>query len=278
MADEYSASDIQILKGLEAVRKRPGMYVGDTDDGTGLLQMLWEVFSNSLDQFLAGKCSSISVIIHSDNMIEVIDDGGGIRVDDIDGKSFLETVMTELHTTATFDDHAPHTHVGSILGLGVAVVNALSSKVEINTYRDGYHWSQLYSNSKPSNLNQLEKSDKVGTSFKFIPNESMFSNLDYDQREIRRRLNELSSLNPGLVLRFEDHRTIKIEMCSENGIVDLLSNINNNYGDKYSQIISGSAEYQGMSVGVAFRWQQYGNELRSFANQLCTLDGGTHDQ
>ena len=276
MADEYSPSDIKILSGLNAVRKRPGMFIGDTDDGTGLLQMLWEVFSNSLDQFLAGKCTTISVIIHANNMLEILDDGKGIRVDEINGKPFLEAVMTELHHTATFDGHAPHTHVGSILGVGIAVVNALSSKVEVNIYRDGYHWNQLYKDGEPSTLIKQGISAKTGTSFKFLPDETIFSNLDYDQSTIKRRLTELAYLNPGLKIQFEDHRTLKKEICSQRGISDFLEDIQNRGGDSYSSVIKGTTEFQGLSVDVAFCWHEYGNEVKSFANQLCTVDGGAH--
>ena len=276
MADTYDSSDIKIMKGLDAVRKRPGMYVGDTEDGTGLLQLIWEVFSNSLDQFLAHKCTTISVIIHADNMVEIIDDGEGIRVDKIDGIPLIEIVMTELHNTANYDGHAPHTHVGCIRGVGIAVVNGLSSKIEINSYRDGYRWSQQYSCGEPSKLIKHEATEKTGTSFKLLPDESVFSNLDYDERAIQTRLKELACLNPGLKIQFEDHRTIKKGFNSDNGIADFLSDIQNDFSDLSSPVISGSGESQGISVDVAFCWHQHGSRFKSFANQLCTVDGGAH--
>ena len=272
MSKEYTAADIKVLKGLDVIKKRPGMYIGNTDDGSGLLNMLWEVVSNSVDQFLAGHCTTISITLNSDNSIEISDDGVGISLDDMDGKTVLERVMTELHFTATFDGHAPHTHVGGIQGVGLSVVNALSSELQTDVLIDGFHWQQNFTNGEPSELRKLEPSDITGTTIKFTPSSSYFSSLEINQGDITKRLKELSCLNLGLKFKFEDLRIIKKEFFASEGICGLLDQTG------MEGLISGKAQSNGIAVEVAIGWSGHQKRVLSYANQLCTIDGGVHEK
>lgn len=273
MADNYDSSEIKILKGLEAILKRPGMYIGNTDDGTGLHQMLWEVVSNSLDLFMANQCTEITVILHSDNSVEVIDNGKGIPLDDREGKTFLERVMTELHCTATYDGHAPHTHVGGPYGIGLVVVNALSSYVEVNIFSKGMHYRQEFFNTQAKPVKKVGPSNKSGTSIRFSPNTEKFSNvLMYDEDLIMSRLKELSFLNKKIIINFIGRNLNKETYLYEQGLVTYLEQ----FEQVNSKIITVSDEYKGIKVDAAFAWSDHQGDMQSFANNLNTKEGGMH--
>ena len=271
--EKYDASSIKIIKGLDSVKKRPGMYIGNTDDGSGLHNMLWEVFSNSLDLFMINKCSEITVILHSDNSVEVIDDGYGLPIHNIDGKTFVERIMTELHFTATYDGHAPHTHVGGIHGVGISVVNALSSYVDINIYSKGEHYQQKFSYSKPKPMKEIGKTNNSGTSIRFLPDIAFFSNIViYNEGIIHQRLQEICYLNKNIIINFT-RKNLKTEtyIC-KNGLISYLSKIK----QINSEIIAITDEYNGIKVDIAFAWSDKKGHIQSFANNLSTTEGGTH--
>lgn len=273
MAEKYSSSDIKVLSGLEAVIKRPGMYIGDTEDGSGLHHMLWEIVSNSLDLFMVGKCSQIIVILHLDDSVEIIDDGKGISLDKVKGKTFLEIVMTEFHLTPTYDGHSPHTHAGGIHGVGLAIVNTLSSHIEVNIFSNGLHYQQTFTNAKPEPMKTLGKTDKSGTSIRLTPSKKYFSNITvFDENSIENRLKELSFLNAGIELIFVDKNRMKKKYTYKQGLASYLKQMN----QLTSKIISTTDEYNGVKVDVAFAWSNNNGDMQSFANNLNTKDGGLH--
>lgn len=273
MTHKYSSSDIKVLTGgINAVLKRPGMYIGNTDDGSGLHHMLWEIVSNSLDLFMVGQCTKITVILHADDSVEIIDDGNGIPLKDIEGKSFLEKVMTELHLTPTYDGHSPHTHAGGIHGVGLAVVNALSSRLEANIFSKGQHYRQIFYNAKPNLIKKIGKTDKSGTAIKFTPDKKYFTNITrFDDHLIKKRLEELSFLNAGLEVNFKG-KTEEITYKYKKGLLSYL----NRMDQITSKLISTTDEFSGVKVDVAFAWSNRKGHIQSFANNLNTKDGGLH--
>ena len=273
MAEKYSSSEIKVLSGMEAVLKRPGMYIGDTEDGSGLHHMLWEIVSNSLDLFMVGKCSQISIILHLDDSVEIIDNGKGIPLKNVEGKTFLEKVMTEFHLTPTYDGHSPHTHAGGLHGVGLAIVNALSSQVEANIFSNGLHYQQKFNNAKPDLMNEIGKTDKSGTSIRLTPNKKYFSNITkFDENLIENRLEELSFLNAGIELNFVGKNKTKKTYKYKKGLVSYLMQMN----QLTSKVISTSDECKGVKVDIAFAWSNNHGSMRSFANNLNTKDGGLH--
>ncbi len=286
----YQADSIKVLKGLEAVRKRPGMYIGDTDDGTGLHHMVYEVVDNSIDEALAGYCKNIDIDINSDDTITVRDDGRGIPVDIHKGekKSAAEVIMTQLHAGGKFD-HDSYKVSGGLHGVGVSVVNALSENLKLEIDRDGKKYFIEFKNGNAkSPLKIIGKSKNNGTIINFLPSKEIFSVTKFSSNIIQKRMRELAFLNKGVKISVNDFtqkKLKKIDFKFEGGIVEFVNYLdekreklqNKNGNDLFKKPIFIEGKKNDFIVECSLKWNAgYGEDVNSYTNNIFQKDGGTH--
>jgi DNA gyrase subunit B len=310
---DYGASSITVLEGLEAVRKRPGMYIGSTGE-RGLHHLIWEVVDNSVDEAMAGYASTVDVTIHEDGSVEVKDDGRGIPVAmHASGVPTVEVVMTQLHAGGKFDSDS-YAVSGGLHGVGISVVNALSTKVELQIARDGHRYKQTYDYAKPSPLETVGDTDETGTTVRFWADGKIFETLDYSFETVHRRLQEMAFLNKGLTINFTDERVAATDATEEelgetaeapktaeeeqadaavakpakvrkrtyhypDGLVDFVKHINRTKTAIHNSVVGFTGKGEGHEVEIAMQWNAgYSESVHTFANTINTHEGGTHEE
>ena len=286
----YQADSIKVLKGLEAVRKRPGMYIGDTDDGTGLHHMVYEVVDNSIDEALAGYCKNITVKMNSDGTITVNDDGRGIPVDIHKGekKSAAEVIMTQLHAGGKFD-HDSYKVSGGLHGVGVSVVNALSEKLKLEINRDGKKYFIEFKNGDAkSSLKAVGKSKDTGTQINFLPSKEIFSSTKFSANILTKRMRELAFLNKGIKITFIDGTQKKekiTEFKFEGGLLEFVQFLdekreklqNKNGNDLFKKPIYFEGQKENIEIECSLKWNAgYSEDIYPYTNNIHQKDGGTH--
>ena len=288
--NNYGAESIKVLKGLEAVRKRPGMYIGDTDDGSGLHHMVFEVVDNAIDEALAGYCKNINILINSDNSITVEDDGRGIPVDihKTEKVSAAEVIMTQLHAGGKFD-HDSYKVSGGLHGVGVSVVNALSKKLDLTIYRDSKEYFVTFSDGvTKKSLKKVGNTKKKGTKITFLPSNEIFSSIKFSSSILQKRMRELAFLNKGVSIVLSDETTTKkkeYKFKFDGGVTEFVKYINTkkqifvnkNEKEVFKKPVYVTGTKNNISVECAFEWNAgYSEEVLAFTNNINQKDGGTH--
>ncbi|TQM29588.1 DNA topoisomerase (ATP-hydrolyzing) subunit B [Nocardia bhagyanarayanae] len=307
---DYGASSITVLEGLEAVRKRPGMYIGSTGE-RGLHHLIWEVVDNSVDEAMAGYATRVDVTLLADGGVEVVDDGRGIPTGmHAQGIPTIEVVMTQLHAGGKFDSDA-YAVSGGLHGVGISVVNALSSRLEAEVDHDGYHWTQEYKDSKPGKLLQGEATKRTGTTIRFWPDPEIFETTTFNFETVARRLQEMAFLNRGLTITLTDERVSGSEVTDEvvsdtaeapkhldenapvaeepkvkvrtyhypGGLEDFVKHINRTKQPIHNSVVGFTGKGTGHELEVAMQWNSgYSESVHTFANTINTHEGGTHEE
>ena len=288
--NKYQADSIKVLKGLEAVRKRPGMYIGDTDDGTGLHHMVYEVVDNSIDEALAGYCKNIDVMMNADGTITVKDDGRGIPIDIHKGekKSAAEVIMTQLHAGGKFD-HDSYKVSGGLHGVGVSVVNALSEKLQLEIHRDGQKFFiEFKEGDAKSPLKKIGKSKETGTQITFLPSKEIFSSIKFSSNTLIKRMRELAFLNKGIKITFSDLTSKKEKKTIfkfDGGVIEFVNFLdekreklqNKNGNDLFKKPIYIEGKKQNVEIECSLKWNaSYSEDVFPYTNNIHQKDGGTH--